>query len=118
MVWQVVAVAGGVLFAASELLGESEQDHNEVVEETYEELRAEVPRDATVYADHLSHRDIPNPEGEVDGLTHVPDLVVKSGVASNLIIPLTQTTSSSTANTRSPWTSSRSSFASCIVSRR
>lgn len=86
MVWQI-AVGVGALAVANEILGESSADHHDVVEQTHDALVDEVPESATVYADHLSHRDeIPNPEGEVDGLTHIPDVVVKSGFANSLII--------------------------------
>ncbi|ELK56219.1 MULTISPECIES: hypothetical protein [Haloferax] len=86
MVWQIAVAAGGIALA-SKVLGESSADHHDVVEQTYDALVDEVPETATVYADHLSHRDkIPNPEGEIDGLTRIPDVVVKSGYANSLII--------------------------------
>ncbi|WP_277556232.1 hypothetical protein [Halobaculum limi] len=86
MVWQIAA-AGVGLAIANKIRGESVADHHDVVEQTHDALVDEVPESANLYADHLSHRDeIPNPEGEVDGLTHIPDVVVKSGFANSLII--------------------------------
>jgi hypothetical protein len=80
MVWQY-AVAGAVIYKA---LSAGEMDHDETVQATYETLSREVSSHATVYADHIT--DGENPRGEIDGLTHVPDLIVKSGVDTNLIV--------------------------------
>ena len=72
------------------LLKDSDKDHDGVVQETVDELEDEVPDDATVYADHLDG-ERPNPRGAfagVDGAPdeHIPDVVVTSGLANNLII--------------------------------
>lgn len=77
-----LAILGGAV-----LLNRSEKDHDDVVEDTFDELAAAVPRDANVYADHLSHRgDVLNSQGEVNGLTHIPDIVVKAGSVNSLLV--------------------------------
>lgn len=86
MVWQLV-VAGVSVFVGLKYLSESEKSHDEVVEETYNRLSEATPNDATVYADHLTHRsDVPNPDGKVDGVSKVPDVVVKSTQSNSLIV--------------------------------
>lgn len=77
-------IAAGALTLGAALLGSSELDHDETVQETYDVLVKNVPGDATIYADHIA--DGPNPRGEVAGLSYIPDLVVKSGIAHSLII--------------------------------
>lgn len=69
-----------------DILGESEADHDDVVEQTADELASATPDDATVYADHLPKRDFPNPESSNVGNDHIPDVVVTSGVAQNLVV--------------------------------
>jgi len=66
------------------LLHDSDPDHDDVVETTYEQLKGASPENAKVFADHVD--DAPNPRGEVDGLDHVPDVVVKSRVANSLLV--------------------------------
>lgn len=84
--WQYVALAAGTAIGAK-ILSNSEKDHDEVVADTYDALEPELPPDASIYADHLDNRDdIDTPHGVVDGLTHVPDVVVKSGVSNSLLI--------------------------------
>jgi hypothetical protein len=70
--------------AAGLLLHDSDPDHHDVVEETYEQLKSESPANAKVFADHVDGA--PNPRGEVEGLDHVPDVVVKSGAANSLLV--------------------------------
>jgi hypothetical protein len=81
MSWPAV-VAGLALGAI--LSDSSPMDHHDTVEATYDELTDKTPSDASVYADHMGAA--PSPHGEIDGLSHVPDVVVKSGVAQNLFI--------------------------------
>lgn len=83
MVWQGV-VALGILAVGAKLLGSSELDHDDTVQETYDALTGAVPTDATIYADHIA--DGPNPRSALDGLEHVPDIVVKAGSVNSLII--------------------------------
>lgn len=83
MVWQYAAVVA-VGYGALKLLGSSEVDHDDVVEESYTKLAQAAPHDATIYADHIDTG--PNPRGEIDGLSRIPDLVVKSGIANSLIV--------------------------------
>lgn len=67
-------------------LFESEADHDTIVEETASNLARQLPQDAKLYADHID--DYPNPRrvaNELD-LGHVPDVVVRAGSASNLMI--------------------------------
>lgn len=91
------AVVAGGLIGAAILWQSSPMDHDETVQATYDELNAVVPADATVYADHIDGA--PNPHGEVKGLTHVPDVVVKAGSANSLIIEVE--TADSLENSRS-----------------
>lgn len=85
MPWPAAAVVGGLIGAAL-LWPSSSMDHDETVQATVDELEAVAPADATVYADHIDG--VPNPRGEVDGLTHVPDVVVKAGSTNSLIIEI------------------------------
>jgi len=79
-------LAGVGVAALYELLSESEpRDHNAVVADVYNRLDEAAPSNASVYADHVDAA--PNPHGEVGGVEeHIPDVVVKSGVANSLII--------------------------------
>lgn len=74
-------VAAGVVY---KLLSSGSMDHDATVQATYDTLVDNVHSHATVYADHIDAG--PNPRGEVDGLRHIPDLVVKSGVDNSLIV--------------------------------
>jgi len=78
--WTIAA--GAVAVSAWLLSGEPE--HGDVVDATYDELASEVAASATVYADHVD--DAPNSEAEIDGVSHVPDVIVKSAVDNNLVI--------------------------------
>lgn len=75
------------------LLSGSDPEHHDVVEETYESLEGATPNSATVYADHLPDRDVPHPRNAVDGLTHIPDVVVKSGITNSLLVEVETATS-------------------------
>lgn len=66
------------------LLHESDPDHDDVVETTYEQLKKASRANAKVFVDHVDGA--PNPRGEVDGLDHVPDVVVRSGAANSLLV--------------------------------
>lgn len=79
----VVVVGGAALYS---IFKESEpRDHDDVVADVYERLDGTAPSNAKVFADHVDHA--PNPHGEVGGVDkHVPDVVVKSGLANSLII--------------------------------
>lgn len=84
--WQYVAIAAGTAIGAK-ILSKSDKNHHDVVEDTYDAIEPQLPPDASIYADHLSHRDeVESPHGVVDGLTHVPDVVVKSGISNSLLI--------------------------------
>lgn len=80
MVWQAV-IAAGIAYG---VLKSGTLDHDETVQSTYDTLQGEVSSDTTIYADHID--DGENPRGEVDGLSKVPDIVVKSGSENNLIV--------------------------------
>ena len=87
MVWQYVA--GAALIGAAALIS-TDEDHDDVVQNTVNNLEFELPADATLYADHLDG-DRPNPRGAFTDLNdapdeHVPDVVVTSGWKNNLII--------------------------------
>lgn len=69
---------------AYKLLTAGSMDHDETVQATYDALEPAVSAHASVYADHID--DGENPRNEIGGLSHVPDLIVKSGVDTNLII--------------------------------
>lgn len=85
MVWQY-AIAGAIGYA---LLRDTSKDHDEVVGDVVDELEAEIPGDATIYADHVD-RELPNPRGAFTNVAnepdHVPDVVVTSGLRNNIII--------------------------------
>ena len=57
-----------------------------MVEQTADELASATAHDATVYADHLPNREFPNPESSNVGNDHIPDVVVTSGLAQNLVV--------------------------------
>lgn len=81
--WPAIAAVGGAIAVAKIL--SSDADHDDVVSDTVGALEAEAPSDASIYADGVDG--VPSPHGEVDGIVeHVPDVVVKSGVANNLIV--------------------------------
>lgn len=87
MVWPyLIAGAAGLGL----LLKSTDKDHHDVVEDVVDELEDEVPRDATIYADHVDRDDLPNPRGAFTNIDdepdHVPDVVVKSGLRNSLII--------------------------------
>lgn len=65
----------------------SDADHDTVVRDTFAELEREVPANANLYVDHI-YDDKPNPRTGLQkfDLEHVPDIVVRSGAANNLII--------------------------------
>lgn len=87
MVLQYLLPAGVAALALKEMLSSTDADHDTVVENTYDALEGQLPADANIYADHLSHRsEIDNPRGEVEDLTHVPDVVVKAGSVNSLLI--------------------------------
>lgn len=94
MIWEAVAVVGAIVVGAR-LLWPSRLDHDETIQRTYDILEKNVPTDATVYADHIA--DGPNPRGELDGVNHVPDVIVKSRRANCLIIEV-ETAASLSAN--------------------
>ena len=78
----------GVIGAAA--LISTDEDHDDVVQNTVNNLEFELPADATLYADHLDG-DRPNPRGAFTDLNdapdeHVPDVVVTSGRKNNVII--------------------------------
>lgn len=87
MVWPyIVAGAAGLGY----LLSKSDKDHDDVVEETLEQLEAASAGDATIYADHVDREDIPNTRGAFTHLDHDPDhhpdVVVQSGIDNSLIV--------------------------------
>lgn len=87
MVWPALVVgAAGVGY----LLSRTDKDHDDVVEETLDELEAVAPSDATLYADHVDRDDIPNTRGAFTHLDHdpdhYPDVVLKSGLENSLIV--------------------------------
>lgn len=87
MVWQYIGAAA--LLGAAVLL-DTDKDHDEVVQETVDNLEPELPKNATLYADHLDG-DYPNPRGAFNDLSnapeqHIPDVVVTSGEKHSLIV--------------------------------
>lgn len=67
-------------------LFESDADHDTIVEETATNLAYQLPPDGTLYADHIE--EYPNPRevaADLD-LAHVPDVVVRAGSVSNLMV--------------------------------
>lgn len=79
------------LRSVSALLGSASRGHDGTVQQTYDALKPAVPVDATVYADHIEAG--PNPRGELAGVSHVPDVLVKSRTANSLIIEIETATS-------------------------
>lgn len=87
MVWQYVA--GAALLGAAALIS-TDEDHDDVVQNTVNNLESELLENANLYADHLDC-DYPNPRSAFDGVNnapdeHIPDVVVTSGQKNNLII--------------------------------
>lgn len=80
MVWQYIA--GAALIGAAALIS-TDEDHDDVVQNTVNNLESQLPEDATLYADHLDG-DHPDPRGAFTDLDnapedHIPDVVVTSG---------------------------------------
>ncbi|TKX87627.1 hypothetical protein EXE43_02190 [Halorubrum sp. SS5] len=85
----------GPLGVAAALVGaaivlDTDEDHDDVVQSTVDNLEPELPEHASLYADHLDG-DYPNPRGafaDIDNAPedHIPDVVVTSGIRNNLII--------------------------------
>lgn len=86
MVWPYIIGAAGIGY----LLSRSDKDHDDVVEETLEQLEDAAADDATIFADHVDRDDIPNTRGAFTHLDdepdHHPDVVVKSGIDNSLIV--------------------------------
>lgn len=80
--------AGAVVVGGYSLLKylESDADHDTIVEETATNLARQLPADGKLYADHIG--DYPNPRQVANDLdlAHVPDVVVRAGSVSNLMI--------------------------------
>lgn len=80
----VGAIVGGL---GGAILGGHEDDHPELVRETYYELVNETTKDARVYVDHVDvDGDTGNPEGVIDDLDMVPDIIVVDQSGANLVI--------------------------------
>jgi hypothetical protein len=85
----------GLLGAATALAGvaiilDTDEDHDDVVQKTADNLEPKLPEYASLYADHLDG-DYPNPRGAFNDVQnapedHIPDVVVTSGLKNNLII--------------------------------
>lgn len=85
------AIAGGIgAKVLYDLLSESEADHDDVLEEAYNELDAAKASETDLYPAHIHNRSGVNgaghPRGELPNTSHVPDLLVKGFVDNNLAI--------------------------------
>lgn len=80
--------AGAVVVGAYGIMKllEGNVDHDTVVRDTSANIEMYLPRDATLYADHIARH--PNPRVVANDLDlgHVPDVVVRAGSVSNLMI--------------------------------
>lgn len=65
---------------------EGDVDHDTVVQDTAANIERYLPRDATLYADHIER--YPNPREVANDLSlgHIPDVVVRAGSVSNLMV--------------------------------
>lgn len=79
---------GGSIAAAYILkkLTESEQDHDDVLRETYEVLNSAARADYNLYVDHIDVDCDGNPREATPGDNHVPDLVLTSFVDNSLVV--------------------------------
>ncbi|MFC7079178.1 hypothetical protein [Halorussus caseinilyticus] len=79
-------VAGGVIGAIL-AAGDEDYDHNVLVTETFDTATNATPSDTSVYVDHVEPPGAAgNPDGELDGVSHVPDVLVQGFAAPNTII--------------------------------
>ncbi|MDB2246070.1 MULTISPECIES: hypothetical protein [Halorubrum] len=86
----VGALGVGAALVGAAIIFDTDEDHDDVVQKTVDNLEPEVPENGSLYADHLDDG-YPNPRGaftNVDNAPedHIPDVVVTSGLKSNLII--------------------------------
>lgn len=73
------------LYALLKLLS-GEANHDDVLQDAAWNLDRYLPADSTLYADHIDEYKNPHTVVQDLNLDHVPDIVVRSGSASNLIV--------------------------------
>lgn len=78
------------VLAGAVIIFDTDEDHDDVVQKTANNLEVKLPEHASLYADHLGGN-YPNPRGaftDIDNAPedHIPDLVVTSGIKNSLII--------------------------------
>jgi len=83
------AIAGTLaLGALHELLSDSDADHHDVLEDTYETVARETAETTSIYVDHIDDRvDADgNTRTATPGSNHRPDLVVSGFADRNLVV--------------------------------
>jgi hypothetical protein len=79
-------VAGGALAGLKAIELIRDVDHDHVIKQTVQNINSEAPGDTNIYADHISNYQNPRTALQDRDLKHIPDVVVHSGSATNLII--------------------------------
>lgn len=82
-------IAGGIAVGAlHKLLSDSDADHNDVLEDTFEAVERETAETTDVYVDHIDDRvDADgNTREATPGTNHRPDLVVSGFADRNLVV--------------------------------
>jgi hypothetical protein len=83
------AIAGGIaLKVLYDALSDSDADHNDVLENTYEAVARETTETTSIYVDHIDDRvDADgNTRQATPGTNHHPDLVVSGFADRNLVV--------------------------------
>lgn len=79
-------VAGGVIGAIL-AAGDEDYDHDALVTETFDTVADATPSNTAIYVDHVEPPGVAgNPDSELDGVSHVPDVLVQGFATPNTII--------------------------------
>lgn len=80
-------IAGGVaLKVLYDALSDTDADHDEVLQDVYENVESEVAPRTSVFVDHLDVAADGNPRAAKPGNEHIPDLAVSGFADRNLVV--------------------------------
>lgn len=83
-------LTAAAVLAGAAIIFDTDEDHDDVVQKTADNLEPKLSEHASLYADHIGD-EYPNPRGAFNDIEnapddHIPDVVVKSGQENSLII--------------------------------